>query len=94
MASTKEIDIDALRAEIQQLREDVAKLSETFRETVVHRATEAAAQARDSGEKLWDEAKKQVHGVTREIEEKPIPAAITAFSLGMILGLLFSGRRS
>lgn len=93
MASTKDTDIDALRAEIQLLREELAKLGEHFRDRVVHGATEAAGKAQESGERLWTEAKKHIHEVEREIEEKPVPAAIAAFSLGMILGLLFSGRR-
>lgn len=94
MTSATDKDIDALRAEITQLREDVATLSATLRDTVRHGAAEAAGKARQSGEKLWTDAKRQVHGVTEEIEEKPVPAAIAAFSIGMILGLLLLGRRS
>jgi ElaB/YqjD/DUF883 family membrane-anchored ribosome-binding protein len=91
--STTEADIEALQAEIKQLRADLAKLTETFRDVLRHGGAEAINRARESGEKLWGEAKKRAHGVTEEIEEKPVTAAITAFGLGIILGMLFSSRR-
>lgn len=94
MATTStEADIKALQAEIQELRADLAGLTATLRDLVRHGGAEAVAKARESGEKLWDEAKKQASGLTREIEEKPVTAAVTAFSVGVLLGMIFSGRR-
>ena len=92
MANAKDPDVDALRAEIQQLRADVAALGEHLRAGIKSKAGEALSRAEESGERLWQDAKKHVHDVAHEIEEKPVPAAITAFSLGVILGLIFSGR--
>jgi ElaB/YqjD/DUF883 family membrane-anchored ribosome-binding protein len=46
-----------------------------------------------SADKLWTEAKRHVHNVGREIEEKPIASAFTAFATGIILGLFLAGRR-
>jgi ElaB/YqjD/DUF883 family membrane-anchored ribosome-binding protein len=86
-------DIKALQAEIKELRADFANVSETLRDLVRHGGAEAAAKARESGEKIWDEARKHVHDVAHEIEAKPVPAAITAFSIGLVIGMLFSGRR-
>lgn len=86
-------DIEALQAEMKQLRQDLARLSETFRDVLRHGGAEAVDRARDTGEKLWGEAKRRAHGVTEEIEEKPLTAAMTAFGLGVILGMLFSSRR-
>jgi ElaB/YqjD/DUF883 family membrane-anchored ribosome-binding protein len=91
--ATTDASIEALQAEIKQLRADLGKLSETFRDAVRQGSAEAVNRARESGEKLWGEAKKRAHGVTEEIEEKPVTAAITAFGLGIILGILFSSRR-
>jgi len=94
MATTNtEADIKALQDEIKELRADLASMTQTLRDLVRHGSAEAAAKARESGEKLWDEAKKRASGLTEEIEEKPVTAAVTAFSIGVLLGMIFSGRR-
>lgn len=85
-------DVQALQAELKQLRADFASLTETLRDLVRNTGAEAAAKARESGERVWSEAKKHVDTVTREIEDKPLTSAATAFGIGMVLGLLF-GRR-
>ncbi len=86
-------DVDALRVEIKQLRADFTDLTETLRDVVRHGSEEATAKARETGERAWEEAKKRANSISHEIEEKPVTAALTAFSIGVILGLLFSGRR-
>ena len=94
MATTgTEADIKALQAEISALRAEFANISDTLRDLARHGSAEAAQKARESGEKLLDEAKKRVSGISSEIEEKPITAAVTAFSIGVVLGMIFSGRR-
>lgn len=93
MTTGTDADIKALQAEIKELRADFAKVTETLRDLVRHGGAEAGAKARESGEKLWDEARKHVLGVTHEIEEKPMTAAVTAFGIGVVLGMLFCGRR-
>lgn len=94
MATTStEADIQALRAEIKELRADLGSLTETLRDLVRHGGAEATAKVRESGEKLWDEAKKRASGLAEEIEDKPVTAAVTAFSVGVLLGMIFSGRR-
>ena len=97
MTASTDADIKALQAEIKDLRADFASLTETLRDIVKHGGAEAAAKAREGGEKLWGEAKKRAgglaEGIAEEIEEKPVTAAVTAFSVGIILGMIFSGRR-
>lgn len=94
MSNGTSADIQALQAEMSQLRTDFAKLSETLRDVVRHGGEEAAAKARESGERVWAEAKKNARSVSQEIEEKPITAAVAAFSVGVILGMLFNSRRA
>lgn len=89
-----EVDIKTLQAEMKQLRADLANLGETLRDTIRHGGAEAAAKARETGEELWGEAKSFVQGVSEEIEQKPLTAALAAFGIGMVLGLLFSTRRN
>ena len=60
--------------------------------SVRHGGAEATAKMRESGEKLWGEAKRRAGGLADEIEEKPVTAAVTAFSIGVLLGMIFSGR--
>jgi ElaB/YqjD/DUF883 family membrane-anchored ribosome-binding protein len=94
MATTStEADIQALQAQIKELRADLASLTETLRDLARHGSAEATAKMRESGEKLWSEAKKKASGLAEEIEEKPVTAAVTAFSVGVLLGMIFSGRR-
>ena len=91
--SSTDADIEDLQAEIKQLRADLSRLSETISDLVRHGSAEAVHRARESSERLWGEAKKRAKGLTDEIEEKPMTAALTAFGLGIILGMLFSNRR-
>lgn len=93
MATATDTDVQEFRAEMKQLRADFADLQATLGNLVRHGGAEAAAKARESGERVWGEAKKQVDGVRQKIEEKPVTSAATAFGVGMILGMLFSSRR-
>lgn len=93
MTSDTEADIKALQTQIKELRADFASLTETLRDIVRHSGADAAAKARESGEKFWNEAKKRTSGLTEEIEENPVTAAVAAFSVGIILGVIFSNRR-
>ncbi len=89
MANQTNIDIAALHTEVQQLRADFAKIAETMRDI----ASNAGQQEQDSTEKVWTEVKRQVGSVGREIEERPIAAALTAFGAGVLLGLLLNRHR-
>ncbi|HKT17859.1 MAG TPA: hypothetical protein VJR47_07450 [Stellaceae bacterium] len=93
MSSATDSDLEALQAEIKRLRADFASLNETVRDLLRHGSADAVGKARESGERVWNEARRRVEGVTAEIEEKPVTSAVTAFGIGIVLGLLFSGRR-
>ena len=86
-------DIQALQTDIKQLRTDFAGLGETVRDLVRHGGEEAKAKALESGDKVWKEAKHHAQTIGHEIEERPVTSALAAFGVGMILGILFSGRR-
>jgi ElaB/YqjD/DUF883 family membrane-anchored ribosome-binding protein len=47
-----------------------------------------------TAEKMWTELKRQAQQVSQEIEEKPLVSAVTAFSIGMTIGMLLRGRRA
>jgi ElaB/YqjD/DUF883 family membrane-anchored ribosome-binding protein len=93
MADQNNADIAELQTEIMQLRTDFAKIAGTMRDLASHGIAGAEEKVAASADKLWAEAKWHVQNVGREIEEKPIAAAFTAFATGIILGLFLSGRR-
>jgi len=93
MASATETDIQALQEQLHQLRADFAALSGTLKDLAKHGIGEAAQRASVPGEKAWAEVKRQADAVTQEIEEKPVAAALTAFGVGLVLGVLVNSRR-
>ena len=94
MASATEADIEALREQLKQLRSDFAGLNTTIQNLARHGMGEAAERAAAPAEKAWAEIKDRADAVSREIQEKPVASALTAFGAGLILGLLFGGRRN
>jgi ElaB/YqjD/DUF883 family membrane-anchored ribosome-binding protein len=87
MADQPSADIAALQAEIKQLRADFAQIAGTIRDLASDSVAAAGQQAQAQTEKVWTEVKRQADCVSREIEEKPIAAALTAFGSGILLGL-------
>jgi ElaB/YqjD/DUF883 family membrane-anchored ribosome-binding protein len=93
MADQTNADIAALQTDIKQLRTDFAKIAGTMRELASNSVAGAEEKVAASADKVWTEAKRHAQTVGREIEERPIASALTAFATGIILGLLLSGRR-
>jgi ElaB/YqjD/DUF883 family membrane-anchored ribosome-binding protein len=87
-------DVAALQTEIKQLRADFAKIAGTLRDFAGNSVVEAEQQVQASTEKVWTEVKRQAGSVGREIEDRPVAAALTAFGAGILLGLLLNGRRT
>jgi ElaB/YqjD/DUF883 family membrane-anchored ribosome-binding protein len=86
-------DFETLRREMEQMRADFAKLSETLRTVVRHGGAAASDKLHDSAERLKDELKRTRQNLSAEIEERPLTVAAIAFLAGMVLGAIF-GRRS
>ena len=93
MAASTEPDLATLQADIQQLRADFAKIAADMRGMANSGYTQAKGQAQESAEKVWDEVRRQVGTVGREIEERPVASALVSFATGLVLGMLLSGRR-
>lgn len=93
MATPSEADMAELRQEIDQLRAGLDAAIEKMRrlnggEMPNGHDTLAAA------ERMWSELKHQAQQVTHEIEERPLISAMTAFSVGITIGMLLRGRLS
>jgi ElaB/YqjD/DUF883 family membrane-anchored ribosome-binding protein len=93
MASATEGDVKVLQEQLEQLRNDFAGLSSTLKDLARHGIGDAAQRVAVPAEKAWDDVKRRATAVTHEIEEKPLASAFTAFGIGLVLGILFSGRR-
>jgi ElaB/YqjD/DUF883 family membrane-anchored ribosome-binding protein len=93
MAGTTE-DLAMLRAEMASLRADLGKISDTLQALARHGGEEALDKATRAAEKLQDEIGKKTQRLAQEIEQKPLTAVLTAFGLGVLLGMLFGGRRA
>ena len=87
-------EIESLRAEIRQLQVNLAALTDSVRGVVRAGKAEAVDRVSETTDKAWTEAKSLADGLSKQIEEKPVTALVSAFSIGMLLGLLFSNRRA
>ena len=93
MADQPNADITALQNEIKQLRVDFAKIAGTMRDIASNSVAGAGPKVQDSTERVWTEVKRQAGSMSREIEQRPVTAALTVFGAGVLLGSLLSGRR-
>jgi ElaB/YqjD/DUF883 family membrane-anchored ribosome-binding protein len=93
MAASAQPDLATLQADIQQLRDDFAKMATDMRGFANNGMAQASGKAQESAEKLWDEVRRQAQQVGHEIEERPFASALAAFSTGLILGMLLNARR-
>jgi ElaB/YqjD/DUF883 family membrane-anchored ribosome-binding protein len=93
MADQPKADVAALRGEIKQLQADFGKIAETVREPANNSGAAAGQRVQASTKKVWTEVRRQADSVTREIEVRPIAAALTAFGSGVLLGLLLNRHR-
>lgn len=93
MDNNADPDMQALAGEIKHLREDFARLGATLEELVRHRGSAAAAQATKTAERAWDEVNRTAETAAHKLEERPLTTIGSAFGIGLLLGMLFSGRR-
>jgi ElaB/YqjD/DUF883 family membrane-anchored ribosome-binding protein len=88
-----ESDVRVLSDELKQLREEFTRIARLLESAARNAGTEAAQAARATGERAWSEVRKGADELQSRIESRPVTSAATAFGVGVILGLLFAGRR-
>jgi ElaB/YqjD/DUF883 family membrane-anchored ribosome-binding protein len=96
-------EFDDLKHELSKLQEDLGRVAEQG-STV---AVDAAAVARDrleeeaqriieriqeAAESAAEKGKHVIGDVERRVEEKPVPSALTALGVGLVIGILLSRR--
>ena len=87
MASATEADIEALKAELKELRAQFGDVAQVLKNLAQHGRDEAAEKVRGA----WNEAGKKAEGLTQKIEEQPVNAALIALSVGVLAGMFFNG---
>jgi ElaB/YqjD/DUF883 family membrane-anchored ribosome-binding protein len=92
MTTTADVDVKKLQAEIANLREDMARLVDTLGGAARANGANAFANAKARAGDFQDDLKDKIESLTRQIEEKPVASSLTAFFIGVLLGMIF-GRR-
>jgi ElaB/YqjD/DUF883 family membrane-anchored ribosome-binding protein len=86
-------DTEALRRDLEQLRNDFAAMGKTVRGLAGEVGSETYARVRDRADKARVQAEKAADTVVQTIEDRPLVSIMGAFVVGLILGLLFGRQR-
>ncbi len=86
-------DIDALRAEMTTLRNDLSAVVHTLRDMGAERGTATYARMQEAAEQARAKGHRAAETVAESVEQRPFTSLASAFGIGLLLGLLFSGRR-
>lgn len=86
-------DYEELRKELDKLRSDIAGLTRTLRDIAADEGSDAYERMRRSADRAQEQAAHTVEAMGHEIGERPFTSVLSAFILGVLIGML-SGRRS
>lgn len=86
-------DVDQLRSELRNLREDFTRIGDILKESARTRGAEAADRIRESAERRWSDAKTTAQSVMDELEDRPIGTAVAVFVAGILFGMMLGGGR-
>ena len=88
-----EQDVDKLRTEVTQLRDDMRTITDTLRSMAAERTERGYDHVRSGVDQARDRARKAEHAVESHIEDKPFSSVLLTFVVGLITGLLVQSRR-
>lgn len=86
-------DLEALRAEMKALRSDLSAVVQTVRDIGEERGTAIYDRLRHSADRARQEGHRRADTVAHQVEQRPFTSLASAFGIGLLLGLLFSGRK-
>ena len=92
-SNSSDADLQSLRAEFKNLRDDFAKIGDILKDVARNRGAEAADRIRSTAEKGWSEARSTAQNVLEEMEERPLGTAMVVFVAGLLFGLMLGSRR-
>ena len=85
-------DYETLRKELDQLRSDIGGLTQTLKDIAADETTATYEKVRQTAQRAQEQAAQTVGSVGQEIGERPFTSVLSAFSVGLLLGMLFSRR--
>ncbi len=85
-------EYETLRKELDQLRSDLGTLTQTLKGIATDEGSAAYDKVRQSAQKAQAQASQAIGAVGTEIGERPFTSMVTAFSIGLVIGMLFSHR--
>lgn len=83
---------DDLRADMDQLKRDVASLVETLRKTAEDGSREGLRSLNRVADETRARAQQSYALLEQQVVEKPVASLLIAFGLGMVLGKLLERR--
>ena len=90
MTAHSDGDAAKLRSEMDRLHADIAKIGETLKMIMNDGKEVARSHARHAAADVQEHVTSTIEAAAHEIEERPLTAALSAFGVGLILGMLFS----
>ncbi len=89
MAASTDKELQELRDEFKQLKEELSGIGQTVRQ-LAHSATdEGRERLRSAADQTRQQARETWHAFEHEIEQRPMTSIAVALGIGFILGKLF-----
>lgn len=82
-------ETDALRKDMEQLRKDVAALTESIKRRSNDQMQAGIDTARERFNEMRREASRHTQDLSGEIEARPFISILAAFGIGLLLGKIF-----
>lgn len=86
-------DVQALRDELGQLRKDLSAMAGTLKGMAGDLGADTLDRVRETASKVRARAESAAGDVTDTIEQRPLLSIVTAFVIGLLLGVLFGRQR-
>jgi ElaB/YqjD/DUF883 family membrane-anchored ribosome-binding protein len=96
-------EFDGLKLELTKLQEDLGRVAEqsstvakdaasVARDRLEEEAQRLIERIQEAAEAAGARGKDVVADVERRVEEKPVPSALTALGIGLVIGIILSRR--
>lgn len=97
-------EMDSLKADVAQLREDILGLTGALKDTVSDTAKAGRAKTQERLQEIWEEFEKRFEDVVdsgratydraeQKVSEHPTGSILTAFGLGYVIAKVLDGGR-
>jgi ElaB/YqjD/DUF883 family membrane-anchored ribosome-binding protein len=86
-------EFDVIKDDLVKLREDISKLTATFKEATSETVRDRVGALKGRIDEIAGDARTQsreaMHELADRIEERPLTSVLIAFGVGVLLGRLF-----